>query len=260
MEKVKKKCALIILVGGLVVILCTVLFFAVSYVPETDVYSNYEVVDANLTWKNTGRMLGKYTAQEQEVSVNYKYKKIRGEDKDTFIGAWRQPDMLFSGGTNVILVSPNTALDVFKDWTVKEIELFLVDSYTNSKDSPFIDYEPSDIQRVTIANTDNEDIIDEFIMLMEEEPESAKISDDYLDEKPLPQNNVKRPLYCGIRIHFDDSDGIVWEARLRICNSDGVRRIFIERLLLDPCGEKVVFNEIGNHSELFKYLVKEFFQ
>ena len=258
MTKNKKIIAFIILIGALVAILATVLYFTLVYVPQTDAYADYTVADPNLTWEKTGRTLGKYTVQEDGVSVNYNYKKINGEDEKQIVGAWRRSEALFSYGKNLVLISPDKSLDVFADWKISEIELFLVDSESDEWDREYTEHEPSDIKRISVAKTQDAGAVEGFLSIIGNADEMPRLADEYSSELPPARDGASRPAYCGIRIHFEESDGIVWESEMSIYYSGKDRRIFLNILSVDsPKSEKVI--EIPRDGELFSFIVKEIF-
>ena len=258
MKKNKKIIAIIILIGALAAIIGTVLYFTLIYVPETDAYADYTIADANLTWKKTDRTLGKYISDEDGVSVNYHYKKIKGEDEDQILGAWRRSDELFSYGRNLVLLAPNKDLDVFGDWKIRELELFLVDSESDEWDREYTEHEPSDIKRISVAKTQNADAISDILKIIGTADKMPKLSEDYSHELPPAQDGVSRPAYCGIRVHFEESDGIVWEAEMSVYYSGNDRRIFLNILSVDSAKSEK-FIEIPKDGALFSFIEKEIF-
>ena len=256
MKKLKRILSIVMLISGFAIVFGAILLLVSSCSTETDKYADYEIIDYNLTWTDTSWNLGSFVEENDDMQIKYKYKKIAGEDTDEFIGAWRRPDELFSEGSNVVLVSPDSELDIWEDWTVSKIELFFEDSH-QSAGWALEEYKPEDVKRVTVADTREDEILNEFVEIVGNVLEQPKIEEGYLEQIPPPKGSIKKTRNCGIRVHFEESDHIVWDAIIRVYASDDDTIMYIERIFLDS--EGIFVTEIPQNSRLYDFLMQGMF-
>jgi hypothetical protein len=73
MKKLKRILSIVMLIGGSAVVLGMILLLVSSCSTETDKYADYEIIDYNLTWIDTGWGLGSFTEEKDDLQIKYKY-------------------------------------------------------------------------------------------------------------------------------------------------------------------------------------------
>ena len=175
----------------------------------TTQYVDYQIVDDGLLWKNpNGLEWGKYEAEyrlkeEYPISkIQYRYQRIPDESNDKFIGAWIAfgDSWGYSFTAPTVLVHPDHKFDVWCDWHINKIEIYQnLDEVNLYPDDKFI--------RVVASSEDGE-IISELI--------ERRLENNQGHQTITPDMPDITKYY--IRLSFDESESIVWAARIEIYN------------------------------------------
>jgi hypothetical protein len=226
---------------------------------STNEFDNYRIIDGNLSWKETDRIIGTDTDYSTSPNMFHTYKRIKGEDPERFVGAYRYNGIIFKTHEfHVVLVSPEYRFDLWKDWTVSGVELLYVDEKTNDNN------DPSDYRRVTIFNSSDGKVFDDLTTIIKNNIK-AEAPITLNAEKPRLKDTGKKVYNYGIRVHFDESDSIIWDAELHIYSSGEHKEAYIDygedkRFFLEVVRPYAINGnyllEIPEDSELYK-LIRE---
>lgn len=178
---------------------------------DAEKYRSYICYDARLTCLKAG-----YSSKRTEVSFlngseystrRMSFKKINGESDDQFVYATIYP-MILGASEKAVMQNPDNYIDVWKEWTVEKIEVFYRSTYKPKKTETAI------IPTKIVSSTQSADAIAELTEIVVSEKSSGKIeipkgyiSEDYRED-------VEPHYYFYIRVHFNESDNIIWDARL----------------------------------------------
>ena len=174
-------------------------------IAKTDAYEDYRCVDYNLTWdKSSSTRFARYT--DSEDGYQYTYVKIKGESPDDYIGAFASESGFFTTSYRLILASPDMNIDIWKDWSIKEIELQAELSQENKGLGG--SYYPEEAKRHTIASSNDNTMIKNTVSLLSNIIETSK-PDNYKRLNPIDQHFY-------LTIYFNETEHIVWEAKIAI--------------------------------------------
>ncbi len=179
-------------------------------------YKNYQCADPNLVWINSDEPYLNTYSRIIKIgnSASYihrnTYKKISGEDEDKVIGSLFNCHWIgFFGGSDEyaiqVLFAPDEEVDVWQDWHVSKIEIISVSGYKemDERDRPYYyRSQKFDISQPifdVIATTTSDELISELHQSIE-----------ILDESPSNRQFVNTKYK--IRVSFEESESIVWEA------------------------------------------------
>ena len=190
---------IVLLIIVILAVITSVLYWFLSH-HETEKYKDYTVIDANLTWRYALPSWGRYNADIYEpdnahpYTHVHHYKKLLGESDGKFIGAhiqciafpWNRYE------ENWVLINPDYKLDIWRDWHVNEIEIY--EKIYNSKNGEYT--------KKIIASTKDKDAIFEFV--------EKRIDNAHVDTAPLSGEFADKSY--GIRLSFEESNNIVWDA------------------------------------------------
>ena len=261
--KLFKKIFCIALIAFSVCMLLLLLYAGCYYLKyqETDKYKDYEIIDKHLTWtKSSGPYWNTYKDKIDTTGPllheHYTYKKISGESEENLIGAWYMFDLMeiiFSDtkhqGT-CVLVNPEYELDVWNDWTVNKIEVYEIVEIKYDRDSE-TRYDPAQTQINVICQTEDSDMFSEFKGIIMTDQEKSHYS-------PYGE-----PKSYYLRVSFDESDAIVWDAQLYVYLNErgGVADVYMDNAQFiikdgEECPEKII--KIPNSSKLFELIAGAF--
>lgn len=196
-----------------------------SNAPDPSKYSEYVCYDYHLACLDAYAQTAYTTVEFDDLKYGIKYRKPVGESDEQFICALVGQKHPLSSPRIIIMQNPNYYIDVFKDWTIKSIELY-------SKDlrypKPLWDEdEPARTpSKVLNANTDAV-VFDEFINFITGDEYSEKHIRNEDFEREIPNDDYV--LY--IRVHFNESDNIVWDSTVNsyVSHQTTAREISIDK-------------------------------
>lgn len=217
---------------------------------RTDEYVDYVCVDGRLTWEETqkAKIGTKYLELEDSPAVNLTYKKIKGVSPDMMVGAWAARSGLYSVECygNLVLVNPDSGLDIWNDWTVSSIERFSADY---SQVDPESNHEPEDIIKTTTAVSDDGEVFAAFLDYIRNE-------DEYQNEASVWEPEEKSEI--SVRVRFEENENIVWETKVRFRHGQNGKEVYLERLIFDSTFPytKVVDVKIPKDTPLYDFLIE----
>lgn len=237
-----------VLVTFALAVIATVIAFAVdSHLRERvhSDYTDYSCYDYNLTCLELGRPDGKYYTGDDENYV-FKYWRIKGESTEDFVFStvrWRVP---LARAEGFVLQNPSTFVYVIKDWTVDEIFVCAEDL---SRDEWGTDH----LARVV-------DVAKKNVVASEIREIAAAVQSD-----ELTGNRIYASSRLFVRVTFEESENIVWESELTVCDDGSVAMYggmsagdYYEQdapLLYNPC---VLIDEDSTLYSLIGFALEEF--
>ncbi len=197
--------------------------------PDPDKYSEYKCYDYHLACLDAyEQKAGTLIEEEGGPWFRIWFRKPVGVSDDQFVCtslSMRHP--LASPHLYIMQPSENH-IDVFKDWTVKKIEIYYQD--INKSKKLFQEDEPARTPTKVIDTSFDSVVFKEFVDFVTIDTDDS--------EKFDPQENIFREKYnenttykLYIRVHFNESENIVWDSDIQsyIPSQSGQRYIKIDK-------------------------------
>ena len=151
--------------------------------------------------------------------------KIANESDDMFIYARVLPSLLLGTSHKVVMQNPNNYVNVWTDWSVDKIELYYI-----SLHKPITQDKSANIPTAVIATTAKGERILDIKNLVNNAPnewEKYNIPKGYVREN-VDENGREHVYY--LRVHFKESENIVWESQVEsfYSSTDNNRIIYID--------------------------------
>lgn len=204
-------------------------------IPNPEKYASYICYDYHLycldAYKNADSAL-----MEDELGATYKvsYRYAVGESDDEFICARAGLYAPLSFPEILILQNPEQYIDVWNDWTVKEIQLYVQDLHDDNFKRIDEEDEPARTPTSIIATTADADCLTEIkTFAAADEPQPFIPPDGYVNEI-LQKDRFK--FY--IRVSFNESANIVWDSAVTPYYSE-------------ETGDRLICIDKGNMDDLF---------
>lgn len=197
--------AVTVLVVFALAVIATVIAFAVDSHLRGRVhsdYSDYYCYDYNLTCLELGRPDGKYYTDDDE-NYEFKYWRVKGEPTEDFVfstARWRVP---LTRAEGFILQNPSTFVYVIRDWTVDEI-------FVCAEDISRDEWGTDPLVRVVDAGKKNAVAYDIRTIAAAEQSDG------------LTGNRIYASSRLFVRVTFEESENIVWESELTVCDDGSV--------------------------------------
>lgn len=182
---------------------------------ENDTYIEYTCRDFHLVALEQGDCVGyKDIVLKNRIYRDY-YNLIKNISDKDFIVAERRPLELFSAGSYYVLQSPQNQIDVFNDWNVKTVRIYLCDESderNTNRDQKAV--ENWVIQE--LVSSSEETMLKQIQeMPLNVEPETGSSYKNNNDE--YKEIGSDKDMY--LRILFEESEYIAWDAPIRIYQS-----------------------------------------
>jgi len=166
--------------------------------------------------------------------------KIPGVSDDQFVHA--SEISIFNGAT-AVLQNPNNYIDIWKDWSIKKIEITCVRHITPGK------YD--DVETVIIASTSDKVCFSELVDFISKEHEYDKNPEGYM----LDFSNYH------IRVFFNESEHIIWDSKIDIWYSYENQNKIIKTIHIDGgkkpdhlIGENCIYVNIDEYPNLHDWI------
>ena len=183
---------------------------------DAEKYRSYVCYDGRLTCLKVGLSSNSINVTNidgsREETLKISYRKIRGESDEQFIYA--NVFRFLDGNYKAVMQNPDNYIDVWNEWTVEKIDVFYQSSYEPKKSKT------ARIPTKIVSSTQSADAIAELTEIVVSEKSSGKIeipkgyiSEDY-------RKDVEPHYYFYIRVHFNESDNIIWDARIEVYYSE----------------------------------------
>lgn len=191
-----------------------------------DFYIDYVCKDFRLVCLRRGESDGYYNIENEKGSFNCRYSIIEDVSKEQFVFARVRRNTLLAIGSNLVLQHPDNNLDVLRDWTMKEVEIFYVDR--NEEENLEITAFQDQSQLIThkLKSTSNESVFKELagLLSISDEEQNFLRSEIHDNCDKIRMNSVRYYL----RIYFEESTSIAWETEIGFFRlKDDTGQIFI---------------------------------
>lgn len=177
-----------------------------SNTPDPSKYSEYVCYDYHLACLDAQEQKANTTIEFDDLKYTIWYRKPVGDSDEQFICASVRQQHPLASTAFVIMQNPNNHIDVFEDWTIKSIELYSID-LKNYK--PLWDEDEPARTPASIISTNTDTVVfGELVNFITNDEYSGKhiMNEDF--EREIPNDDYV--LY--IRVHFNESDNIVWDS------------------------------------------------
>ena len=182
-------------------------------------------------------------------------KKIADESDDMFIYAKVLPSLPLGPSNNVVMQNPNNYVNVWTDWSVDKIELYYINGREQIEQQSKSAYVPT---AVIATTSENECILNikKLVDNASDEWEKLNIPEGYVWENG-DENGVLWYSYY-IRVHFKESENIVWDALVEsyYSSTDSDRIIYIDAGK-EPDGvasRKIRYVNINHYTSLYSWI------
>ena len=177
------------------------------------------------------------TKYEDYRGVKYKGKvslqKISGVDENQFVYAYWERTI--KPGNSVkyfnyetVMQNPDNYIDVIKDWTITKIEII---GYGNAKES---DYKEDESDKKIISSTTDEEVLSDLKKCILNEKDEEEFKKFYTYSGDYYSDGYR----AYIRVHFAESDNIVWETEF-------------DRYLSDETNSSLIYVDTGRNSRSY---------
>ena len=199
---------------------------------DAEKYRSYVCYDYHLTCfdvsgkSNTIDYVYKFYDSEA-ISERVSFQKIDGESDDQFVYATAHA-IAFGPLGRLVMQNPDNYIDVWNDWTIEKIELFYIDYSQEIKES-----ETAKIPSAIAASTQSANVIAEIkeIVLSETSNEKFELPEGYINARQQSDS----PYVFYIRVHFNESDNIIWDTKLYVYYSEELE----DRIIVFDKGRKI---------------------
>lgn len=215
--------------------------------PDPDKYSDYVCYDYHLACLDAHEGKSEAKAFYNDTSYTVWYRKPVGITDEQFVCAWVKGVHPLSTPFLAIMQNPDNYVDVFQEWTVKQIEIYYVD--INRSSHIWEENEPARTPIKTLTTVTDELFISEMINFITDEDYNGKFEapEGYYRESYNTEESYK--LY--LRIKFNESENIVWDSEIKsfVSEKDQNRYILIDKgrtTAFDEGSQYVVINSLDN--------------
>lgn len=178
-----------------------------------------------------------------------RFRQIIGASDDQFISATVLPGLLLGASEHVVMQNPDNYVDVLADWTIKTIELYYVD-YKH----PIEQDELATIPSRVLASTSDMTCASELKECILADHDTEALPDGYTVE----HRNDETYYVFYIRIHFNESENIVWDSELiSFLSKEGQDRIIqvdMGRKPNDLATPSSKNTSIGDYAHLYAWI------
>ncbi len=239
-------------------------------VKETEKYAEYRLYDPNLSYLSTSAFFNGKVKEEGTLKLTY-YKTIKDADEVAFAAAlWRDYTPLDEVSLRrFVAQNPESYVCVIDDWTVKELQLCLEEPEDRLQTGDGAKREASVYDNLPAKNgkavvVKDVSSAEEFAKIRESQqtvPETYRQGSD-----PLATGAGKEAERLYLRVLFEESEGIVWEAEIFIRDTAQGRIIAAEmtypaadgdggevpsRLVLIP-EDSTLYREVSSYADTTK--------
>ena len=225
-------------------------------------YKKYKCYDTHLFCLDAQDETGFWGKKYDNEWHSIFFRKPVGVSDEQFICA--KVESRFSHVNIVVMQNPNNYVDVLQDWTIKEIEIYYI-----SMDSRRVEgiskrlvdeEEPARTPAGIIASTTDSSVFTEFkdfvLSSTPMDEETTKVI--WGPDKKKFESEIHESVEVYIRVHFNESENIVWDSEIK-CGSyegDQNRYIMIDvgRTPLSFSDSKYSYTNINEWSTLHEWL------
>ena len=193
--------------------------------PDPSKYSDYVCYDYHLACLDADEQKASTSFQKDDVEYTISYRKPAGESDEQFICALVRLNSPLATPDLVVMQNPNSNIDVFADWTIKKVELYC-ENLKNTKPL-WEEDEPSKAPSEILNASTDAAVFSDLISFITDDDRSEK----YIPNAGFTQEIPNDDYTIYIRIHFNESENIVWDSPVYSYVSDQtqVRYITIDK-------------------------------
>jgi|GEM_PF-5163033 len=224
MKKILKKAAvLLLLVSSLFNSSC-------NTIPNTNQYDEYICYDYHLACLDAENEKFSSVIEYEGVEYHATFRKPVGiSDKKFICASVRSYQTL--DFPEIVIMQPSPHIDVLKEWSIKKIEIYSEDLKTTKLLHQ--EEEPSRTPNKILNVCSDSDIFGQFINLITNTYNSEKftVPEGFSREKYNEDEFGNETLLLYIRIHFNESENIVWDSTINsyISENSSFRYITIDK-------------------------------
>lgn len=192
---------------------------------DADTYSQYKCYDYHLACLDAVEQKASTSLEKDDVEYTISYRKPIGESDEQFICASVRLNSPLATPDLVVMQNPNSYIDVFAEWTIKKVELYC-ENLKNTKPL-WEEDEPSKTPSEILNASTDAAVFNDLISFITDEDRSEK----YIPNAGFTQEIPNDDYTIYIRIHFNESENIVWDSPVYSYVSDKtqVRDITIDK-------------------------------
>lgn len=175
---------------------------------DVNKYKDYKCYDYHLACLDAYEQKAKAIVEFEDLKYTIWYRQAVSESDVQFVCASVSQRHPLASPSLVILQNPNDYVDVFKDWSIKSIELYRID--LRNSITLWDEDEPARTPASIISTNADTVVFDELVNF---------VTNDEYSEKYILNEDFERELYNDdyrmyIRVHFNESDNIVWDSEI----------------------------------------------
>ena len=175
--------------------------------PDPNKYVNYVCHDYHLTCLDTYKKSARTSITRGNVNYYVSFKKPVGESDEQFVCGTVSTFLGFSSNKRIFQPAEDY-IEVYRDWTIKKIELFI--QYFDD-DDVFDNDEFAEVPSKVLSFTTDTTVFNELTDFVTN-PEYSKHHKYQEGVRIEKLHDYEYRLY--IRVHFNESDTIVWDAQV----------------------------------------------
>ena len=177
----------------------------------------------------------------QKYKGNVSLQKISGVDDDQFVYAYwerttQSDNSLKYSDYEMVMQNPDNYIDVIKDWTITKIEII---RYGNAEE---LDYHEDESDKNIISSTTDDEVLSDLKKCILNEKDEEEFREFYTYSGDYYSDDFLRTY---IRVHFAESDNIVWETEFN-------------RYLSDKKDSSLIYVDTGRNSYGYSYNITRF--
>lgn len=232
-----------------------------------DKYSSYQRYDYHLKCFSkedhiTDRFDIKYVDDgdgSEYHGVKVRFQKISGVNDEQFVYSyWERPVILGAFNEETLLQNPDNYVDVLKDWTVSKIEFIYYDNRHYYPDKGIVIEQKTEETVKIFLSTDDDKIISDLKSCILND----KTEDELKKYNEYDGNYLQDRFSTHIRIHFKESDNIIWETEVyrysSIEKEDSLIYIDVGRETTGFVDNRYVESQIFKYPELQNWIEESF--
>ncbi len=227
---------------------------------DVDKYRNYICYDYHLSCLDAKESKAYLDVEKEDVSYRIWYRQPNSVNDENFVCASVRMNFPLASPDLVVMQNPDKYVDVWKDWTITKVEIYYQD--INDAKPLWEENEPSRTPAEIIGTITDTEVFAELVDFV--------TNDNYSNKVEIPEN-YKRETYGDgslklyIRVHFEESETIVWDSEIDcyVSQQGKLRYIAIDKGripdgIASPKAHTVLINELSKLTTSISWLVDGF--
>ena len=225
---------------------------------ENNAYVDYICENGQLTCINAGDKVGRMEVEIDGKTYNCSYQEVVGASDEEFVFAYIYQTGFFPTVNDYyVLQSPNSDVDVLRDWTIAKIDLCYINTNGASNKTE------KDMKVNSLAAISDASILQEVSDVLQKNKYETSNNEFESITQEIPKDifslNGVDGMECYLRVHFKELESLVYDIPIEIYSSETSASeyvIYLDKLIMEQLDdieyERIYLNE---KSSLFKTIL-----